>query len=222
MELRMDPILSHILTFALGLLSAAVLLWIQDKRQVQRTISREVYKPLHGELFAIYPLIEKGQRTGRDGSLWKGIQAAGHANSISSGLFDKLDRIYGTILPAYDAAWLAAQAHVDTLGQLWDAQHGRPPGPAVMKDVDWWSLLTNSEFVRPPIALLAGDALRIRNNGVHLHTLQANQTSVDQFLRDRWDEAHNDAEFESFRNCRAAALNDSRQLRASLLKRIRP
>jgi hypothetical protein len=94
--------------FLPGLLSGYVLLRLTDRRKANRDRSREIYIPLHQQLFEALKQVEHSERPhGVDPNFWSDLEASGLAKGIRRSLRKKIAYLYSTAFPEFEKAWMA-------------------------------------------------------------------------------------------------------------------
>lgn len=94
--------------FLPGLLSGYVLLRLTDRRKAFRDRSREVYVPLHKQLFEALKQVEKSDRAHAvDPHFWSDLEASGLAKGVRRSLRKRVAYLYSTLLPEFESAWMA-------------------------------------------------------------------------------------------------------------------
>ncbi len=218
----MESAVSYFATFSLGLLSGYLLLRIQDNRQTAKTLSREVYQPLHEDLHRGLQLILRGEPS-LENSIWQKIRASGLMILIKEDLRKDLQSLFDETLPAYFKAWFEGTGWLGTTLTGWDERFGgAATSGAQALGLQWWPIISHEEPPQgiPDIGPNTIQALHQRYIGYH--TLQQLHVTFPQFVRERWEEVFHAPELENFRARRRAALTEIPAMLSQLANRIRP
>jgi hypothetical protein len=166
---RLQGFLVGFLTgFLPGLLSGYILLNLTDRRKALRDRSRQIYVPLHDQLFRALKQVEEFDRPlAIDLNFWKSLEASGLSNGVRASLRKKISHLYAYVLPEFESAWMA-------LNESDGSSHGMrellvryeeklgvecPPTPGE-RFTPWWRFLLTREF--QPALLNVSDFARIR------------------------------------------------------------
>ena len=215
----MDTALSHLASFALGLLSGYLLMLVQDWRRARQALSKEAYRPLHEQIHRALRQFETSQKAvAIETNFWRNLEAAGVTRGIKSSIQAELRALYTRVFPAYDKAWQEACLRaVPALLRQWDQRFGQPPGGVRIREVNWWQVATDEDFLPDLLPLQNGEALRF-----HDWVIQQGQLpgTLETFIRERKRELEELTAIRELRACRAEAMNRSADVLGLLAEKI--
>jgi len=212
--------LSSALTRILGFLTDLFRQTRAEERESQKALSREVYRPMHEELSRTSSRVERKLYCDNP-EVWSNTQASGLAGKIDSSTRRKLQHLYDTALPKYQAAWMDASQEWEQAGTRWDSLYGsRLPEGYSRRDFDWWNFLLAEECSGTDIVLGTVEGMKIHSAYLTAERLVSG-LSLEQFLRDRWNEATGSPRFATYRAARRETLREIKELMEHLVCRMR-
>jgi hypothetical protein len=192
----------------------------EGERESEKALSREVYRPLHEELAETSLRVERRLYC-NNLVAWPKIQASGLAGQIDTSTRRKLQHLYDTALPKCQAAWMDASQEWEQLGTRWDSLFGcRSPEGYNRRDFDWWNFLLGEECSGTGIILGTVEGMKIYNAYLTAERLVSG-LSLEEFLRDRWNEATGSPRFATYRAARRETLREIKEVMEHLVCRMR-
>jgi hypothetical protein len=214
----MATVLSHLASFALGLLSGYVLIVLQDRRRARQALSKEAYRPLHKQIHRALQQFETSQRAlAIKPNFWRDLEAAGMTQGIKSSIQAELKGLYTRIFPDYDSAWLEACLRaVPALLRKWDQEYGVARGQLKIREVNWWQVATDEDFLPDLLPLQDCEALCL-----HDMVFPAWQPMpLESFIRQRKRELEELPAIRQFKARRTEAINRSSDILKALVKKV--
>jgi hypothetical protein len=211
-------VLSHLASFALGLLSGYVLIVLQDRRRARQALSKEAYGPLHKQIHRALQQFETNQRAlAIEPNFWRDLEAAGVTQGIKSSIRAELKGLYTRIFPAYDSAWHEACVRaVPALLRQWDQEYGVAPEKLKTRQVNWWQVATDEDFLPDLLPLQDHEALFL-----HDMVFPAWQpVTLASFIRQRKRELEELPAIRQFKARRSEAINRSSDILKALVKKL--
>lgn len=207
--------------FLLGFVAGYLLHLIRSRAESQKALTKEAYIPLHQQLHDARSLLERRQQF-YSTSEWERLKATGIAGGLTYSTRGKLRHLYEQTLEEYVKAWLAARRATDDLQRRWDNQFGSPPpSGARVLDFDWWSFLADEEFRPRQMALGGNEAIPLFERTISHAGLRDLGVTLDQFLRQRWDETQGNKVFSRYRLSRKEASREIGAVQEHLSRKIR-
>jgi len=200
--------------FLPGLLSGYVLLRLTDRRKANQDRSREIYVPLHKQLFEALKQVELSDRAlAVDPIFWSDLEASGLAKGVRRTLRQKVAYLYSRLFPEFEKAWMALNesdgsshgirellAAYDELVGV-DAPHlERGPFPS------WWRFLLARTFQPPLLGFADFRTFRIWNRYfIEGEPSAKGRASID-ILREIWSVAQKNPSVQRLQEARERLL----------------
>lgn len=200
--------------FLPGLLSGYALLRLTDRRKACRDRSREIYVPLHKQLFEALKQIELSDRAlAVDPHFWSDLEATGLAKGVQRSLRKNVAHLYSTLVPEFESAWMALNesdgsshgirellsGYDESLGV--DAPH-LPRGPFP----SWWRFVLATTFQPSLLGFSDFTTFRIWNKYFIEGDPATTGRSSTEVLREIWSLAQANAAVQRLQLARARLL----------------
>lgn len=187
----------------------------EERRDLRKKLSAEIYIPAHRQLSEALHAIEKHQRALQvDSEMWKRARNTGMADKIKPLLRLQLTALYENTLPSHDKAWQELNDEIKRMGGEWDQRYADIPDYATavkehnIVEIIWWDFLTGDGPVTPVDGLRSGNVLRLWNGFMTPARFKQLDLSVEQFLTQRWHEASRNGALRLYKELRQGALTD--------------
>jgi len=179
----MGQLVSYFATFSLGLLSGYLLMRLQDRLQSRKALARDVYRPLHEDLFRAHLQSKRGDRF-LEYSNWQKIRATGLTLTVPDKLRTKLEKLFEITLRSYDSAWGAGRDWLYSILRGWDEKFGAPPpsGGAV-RAWDWWGIYVQDEFQAPVPDLGANEIIPLGQTYIGSYQLRNLRLTLEEICK---------------------------------------
>jgi len=184
-----------------------------EKRDLRKRLSAELYIPARQQLSEAEPAIRKFQRAlSINIEMWKKVCATGVADKLKRPLRQQLGMLYENTLPSYDQSWKGPNEELSRVREDWDTRYSDIQNYAQaakehkIVEIDWWQFLVGDAPVTPVEGLRDGDVLRLFNGFMTPARFKLLDFSVEQFLIKRWEEASVNPVMRHYRDCRQRAL----------------
>jgi len=212
--------LTSVLTYILGFLTSVFLQKRSERRESEKALSREVYRPLHEELAQTSSRVERRLYCDNP-AVWLKTEASGLAGKIDTSTRKKLQHLYGVTVPCYQAALMGASQEWEQLRKKWDSLYGSGlPEGYNRRDFDWWNFLLAEECSGTGIVIGTVEGMKIYSAYLTAERLVSG-LSLEEFLRDRWNEATGSPRFATYRAARRETLREIKDVMEHLVCRMR-
>ena len=195
----------------------------EERRELRKKLSGEIYIPARRQLAEASQAIEKYQRAFQvDSELWKRARNTGLANKIKPTLKLRLETLYESTLPRHDGAWQGLNVEIERMGGEWDKRYADILSQTALSraltfvPINWWTFLAADGPVTPVDGLRDNNVLRIWNGFMTPARFKLLGRSVEQFLTDLWHEAARNEAVRYYKEIRKRALADIPEAIAAL------
>ena len=184
-----------------------------EKRELRKKLSAEVYIPMRRQLAEAETAIRESERAfSIDVEMWKRVCTTGTSAKLNPSIGLQLGVLYESTLPGHDKAWQELNEEIGRVGNAWDSKYADLDTFALGREeqhvvaFNWWTFLTGDAPVTPVDGLRQGDVLRIWNHFMTPARFKLLDVSVEQFLIQRWEEMQRNDFVRCYRDYRQRAL----------------
>jgi hypothetical protein len=186
-----------------------------ERRELRKKLSAQLYIPALQQLTEAEPLIRNHVRAHSiDMGMWRNACTSGVADKLRKSIRERLAPLYEESFPQYDKAWQELNDELGRVAEKWDSEYANLSKVIHLDErtstfsFKWWDFALTDGGQMPVTQLDDGDALRIWNRFLTGSHLKALGVSLEQFLRDRWQELNENVVLREYVECRKRVLSE--------------
>jgi hypothetical protein len=184
-----------------------------ERRELRKTLSAEVYIPMRQQLSEAESAIREFKRAfSINTEMWKRVCTTGVSEKLDPSIRSQLAVLYENTFPGHDKAWQDLNNELGGVGIEWDRRYADIEDYALatqqhtIVQIVWWNFLTGDSPVTPVDGLRQGNVLRLWNGFMTPARFELLDITVEQFLIQRWEEMGRNDFLRQYREFRKRAL----------------